>query len=155
MVLGGAASVSGAWLGGLAMVFLPYYTAEWAGQIPLLRSLTDQPGLFANVIYGVVLIVFIYFVPSGLVPLLTRLRTRYLVIVPPEAAAVAAPSAARRRQPGSDTTPGAPDGGLAGPTPAIGGHLSPAGEHDPSDDPGQSARGLTHARGASQEERTR
>jgi branched-chain amino acid transport system permease protein len=156
MVLGGAATVSGAWLGGLAMVFLPYYTAEWAGQIPLLRSLTDQPGLFANVIYGVVLIVFIYFVPSGLVPLLTRLRTRYLVIVPPEAAAVAAPSAAAGRwQPGSDTTPGAPDGGLAGPTPAIGGHLSPAGEHDPSDDPGQTARGLTHARGASQEERTR
>ncbi|WP_460683355.1 branched-chain amino acid ABC transporter permease [Modestobacter lapidis] len=117
MVLGGAATVSGAWIGGLAMVFLPYYTAEWAGQIPFLRSLTDQPGLFANVIYGVVLIVFIYFVPGGLVPLLTRLRTRFLRIVPPEAAAVATDAA-----PGSATTAGEPDGGLAGPTPAIGGH---------------------------------
>ncbi|MBB3086580.1 branched-chain amino acid ABC transporter permease [Geodermatophilus sabuli] len=172
MVLGGAATVSGAWLGGLAMVFLPYYTAEWAGQIPLLRSITDQPGLFANVIYGVVLIVFIYFVPAGLVPLLTRLRTRYLVIVPPEAAGVAVPPeaagvavppeaagvavpAADWASSGSDTTPGAPDGGLAGPTPAIGGPLSPVGEHHPSDDPGQPARGLPSARGASQEERTR
>jgi branched-chain amino acid transport system permease protein len=118
MVLGGAATVSGAWIGGLAMVFLPYYTSEWAGTLPLLSDLTDQPGLFANVIYGVILIVFIYFVPGGLVPLLTRLRSRFLVIVPPEAA-VAGPAA------GSDTTPGAPDGGLAGPTPAIGGPVHP------------------------------
>jgi branched-chain amino acid transport system permease protein len=101
MVLGGAATVSGAWIGGLAMVFLPYYTAEWAGRIPLLRDLTDQPGLFANVIYGVILIVFVYFVPAGLIPLLTRLRTRFLVIVPPEAAAVAGVPA-----PGSDTSSG-------------------------------------------------
>jgi branched-chain amino acid transport system permease protein len=121
MVLGGAATVSGAWIGGLAMVFLPYYTAEWAGQLPLLRSLTDQPGLFANVIYGVILIVFIYFVPSGLVPLLTGLRARFLVIVPPEAAAVASG--------GSATTAGEPDGGLSRPTPAIGGPTDPAAPH--------------------------
>jgi branched-chain amino acid transport system permease protein len=150
MVLGGAATVSGAWIGGLAMVFLPYYTSEWAGQLPVLRELTDQPGLFANVIYGVILIVFIYFVPGGLVPLLTRLRTRFLVIVPPEAAAVAGAAPA-----GSDTTPGAPDGGLAGPTPAIGGPVSAAGEHDPFHDPGQSAQGPPPVRGSSQEERTR
>jgi branched-chain amino acid transport system permease protein len=121
MVLGGAATVSGAWIGGLAMVFLPYYTSEWAGQIPLLRQLTDQPGLFANVIYGVILIVFIYFVPSGLVPLLTRLRTRFLVIVPPEAAAVARGGSAR--------TAGEQDGGLAGPSPAIGGPTALAAPH--------------------------
>jgi branched-chain amino acid transport system permease protein len=146
MVLGGAATVSGAWIGGLAMVFLPYYTAEWAGQIPFLRNLTDQPGLFANVIYGVILIVFIYVVPGGLVPLLTRLRTRFLVIVPPEAATVAGQAAG-----GSDTTAGAPDGRLAGPAPAIGGPVELAGPHapplldlDPSHpvhpDPEQSAR---------------
>jgi branched-chain amino acid transport system permease protein len=41
MVLGGAATVSGAWIGGLAMVFLPYYTSEWAGKLPLLGDLTD------------------------------------------------------------------------------------------------------------------
>jgi branched-chain amino acid transport system permease protein len=124
MVLGGAATVSGAWIGGLAMVFLPYYTSQWAGQLPLLRDLTDQPGLFANVIYGLILIVFIYFVPAGLVPLITRVRTRFLVIVPAEAAAVAGlPDG------GSDTTPGEPDGGLAGPTPAIGGPVPLAAAH--------------------------
>ncbi|NEK57113.1 branched-chain amino acid ABC transporter permease [Geodermatophilus sabuli] len=147
MVLGGAATVSGAWIGGIAMVFLPYYTAEWAGQIPVLRELTDQPGLFANVIYGLILIVFIYFVPAGLVPLLTRLRTRFLVIVPPEAAAGPTPS-------GSDTTPGAPDGGLAGPSPAIGGPVTAAGDHDLSHDPGPPARAMAPPRGSSQEERT-
>jgi branched-chain amino acid transport system permease protein len=137
MVLGGAATVSGAWIGGLAMVFLPYYTSEWAGQLPVLRDLTDQPGLFANVIYGLILIVFIYFVPQGLVPLLTRLRTRFLVIVPPEAAAWAQQAPA-----GSDTTPGAPDGGLAGPSPAIAG---PPPDFGPQDfrDPGQPARALS------------
>ncbi|OMQ16131.1 hypothetical protein A7K94_0204650 [Modestobacter sp. VKM Ac-2676] len=135
MVLGGAATVSGAWIGGLAMVFLPYYTAEWAGQLPVLRSMTDQPGLFANVIYGLILIVFIYFVPSGLVPLLTRLRTRVLVIVPPEAAAAAGS--------GSNTTPGEPDGGLAGPTPAIGGPSAPPAPEtapSPPHEPGRPAR---------------
>jgi branched-chain amino acid transport system permease protein len=150
MVLGGAATVSGAWIGGLAMVFLPYYTSEWAGQLPVLRELTDQPGLFANVIYGVILIVFIYAVPGGLVPLITRLRTRFLVVVPPEAAAVAGATPA-----GSDTTPGAPDGGLAGPTPAIGGPVSATGEHDPSNDPGAPAPGAPPQWGSSQEERTR
>jgi branched-chain amino acid transport system permease protein len=115
MVLGGAATVSGAWVGGLAMVFLPYYTSQWAGDIGFLRSLTDQPGLFANVIYGLVLIVFIFFVPGGLVPLFTRLRTRFVLIVPAEAASVAGVEARS-----NDITPDRPDGGLAGPTPVIG-----------------------------------
>jgi branched-chain amino acid transport system permease protein len=130
MVLGGAATVSGAWIGGLAMVFLPYYTAQWAGELPLLRSLTDQPGLFANVIYGVILIVFIYVVPGGLVPLLTRLRTRFVVFVPPEAAPVAGGSGSGTAA--SDTTPGEPDGGLAGPSPAIGGTVPLSAQHRPA-----------------------
>jgi|tagenome__1003787_1003787.scaffolds.fasta_scaffold20982859_4 branched-chain amino acid transport system permease protein len=123
MVLGGAATISGAWIGGLAMVFLPYYTSQWAGDLTFLSQLTDQPGLFANVIYGLILIVFIYFVPAGLVPLLTRLRTRFVVIVPAEAAPVVGMPPG-----GSATSPGEPDGALAGPTPAIGGPAEPTQE---------------------------
>lgn len=142
MVLGGAATVSGAWIGGLAMVFLPYYTSEWAGELSFIRSLTDQPGLFANVIYGVILIVFVYFVPTGLLPLLTRLRSRFVVMVPAEAAAMAVG--------GSDTTPGEPDGGLADPSPVIAGeagsaaplpgHQSSVQPHGGSSDPERAAR---------------
>jgi branched-chain amino acid transport system permease protein len=94
MVLGGATTVSGAWIGGLAMVFLPYYTAQWAGQVGFLASVTDQPGLFSNVIYGLILIVFIYFLPQGLAPFFTKARSRFVAIVPAAAAGTHAPSPA-------------------------------------------------------------
>lgn len=93
MVLGGAATVSGAWLGGLAMVFLPYYTAELAG-LGAFQAISDQPGLFANIIYGLILIVLVFVAPQGLMPLLTRLRERVVRIVPAEAAHVDGAAAA-------------------------------------------------------------
>jgi len=64
------------------MVFLPFLTSELALRVPVLADL-PQPGLLATVIYGVVLVLCIFFLPQGVMPLVTAQRERLLRFVPP------------------------------------------------------------------------
>jgi branched-chain amino acid transport system permease protein len=82
MIIGGAARVAGALVGGFVMVFLPFLTSELALRVPVLADL-PQPGLLATVIYGVVLVLCIFFLPQGVMPLVTAQRERLLRFVPP------------------------------------------------------------------------
>ncbi|MET9913746.1 branched-chain amino acid ABC transporter permease [Streptomyces sp. NPDC006476] len=84
MVLGGSTTVAGAWIGGAAMVFLPQWTADWAGSMPGLAAVSSQPGLFSNAVYGLLLIAAVFAMPEGIAPFLTRLRARALRLVPRE-----------------------------------------------------------------------
>lgn len=108
MVLGGATTVAGAWIGGLAMVFLPYWSARGAGRITLFETLSTQPGLFANVIYGVVLIAAVFGMPQGIAPFMTSLRRRWIRITPPgvpPASTGPAPPATAPAAPAAPTEP--------------------------------------------------
>lgn len=84
IVLGGIGTISGAVVGGLAVVFLPYYTSEWAsGKSFWFVDPTDS-GLMANVVYGLLLIACVYVAPGGAVSFLRSIRNRLLVVVPAE-----------------------------------------------------------------------
>lgn len=82
IVLGGIGTVSGAIIGGLAVVFLPYYTSEWASGKSFLFVDPADSGLMANVVYGLLLISCVYVAPGGAVSLLRSVRKRLFVVVP-------------------------------------------------------------------------
>lgn len=65
LILGGVGRVAGSAIGGLAVVFLPYWTAD----------VTSGPA--ANVVYGLILIVLMFVAPGGLVSIAGRLRGRF------------------------------------------------------------------------------
>jgi len=81
MIIGGETRVAGALVGGFVMVFLPTVTSELALQVPVLADL-PQPGLLATVLYGVILAICIFFLPQGVVPLVTAQRERFIRFVP-------------------------------------------------------------------------
>jgi branched-chain amino acid transport system permease protein len=84
MVLGGSATVGGAWIGGAAMVFLPQWTADLTRSLPGLDAVSSQPGLFSNAVYGLLLIAAVFTMPDGIVPFLSRLRSSVVRLVPRE-----------------------------------------------------------------------
>ena len=65
LILGGVGPVAGSAVGGLAVVFLPYWTS----------NVTSGPG--ANLIYGLVLIVLMFAAPGGLASIVGRLSGRF------------------------------------------------------------------------------
>ncbi|MGD9792904.1 MAG: branched-chain amino acid ABC transporter permease [Acidimicrobiia bacterium] len=81
MVLGGVATLAGPIIGGFMVVFVPYYVSDAAQRL-------ERPQL-SNVIFGVLLIVFMFVAPGGLVGLWRKLTAKLLRIVP----------VARRREP--------------------------------------------------------
>jgi branched-chain amino acid transport system permease protein len=83
MVVGGATTVAGAWIGGAVMVFLPDWAGRLAGELTLFDALSTQPVLFANVIFGVILITVVFLMPQGIAPFFTSLRERWIRFVPP------------------------------------------------------------------------
>ncbi len=83
VVLGGLATISGALVGGLTMVFLPYYSADWAGGKSFLFFDPVDSGLLANVLYGALLIGAMFVMPGGIVSFVRGIRSRIVRFAPP------------------------------------------------------------------------
>ncbi len=86
LVVGGVGTISGAVPGALLIVFVPYYASEYTSADAgfTLPFLGDRPGASAisGVVFGLVLIVFVFVLPGGVVDGLRRLRARIVRIVP-------------------------------------------------------------------------
>jgi branched-chain amino acid transport system permease protein len=110
LVIGGVATVIGPLLGGLAVTFIPYWTAN------------IRQGAASGLFFGVILIVLMFVMPEGLMGLLSRLSRRVLRIdpqpPPPRAAATAGASLPVDAPAGAAT--GRVLGGLPPPHPAEG-----------------------------------
>jgi branched-chain amino acid transport system permease protein len=77
LVIGGVATILGPAIGGVLVEWLPYWAFEvdW----PILGKLE---GPQAGVLYGVILVVIIFFMPGGIVYGLRQLRSKVIVFVP-------------------------------------------------------------------------
>lgn len=103
LVVGGMTRLGGAVLGGLLVVWLPYYSAGWSDHIPGFTG--SDASMLANAIYGIVLIVIVFTLPSGLASGLGRLAERVVPIAagrppssgPSSGVGVSANSSARSR----------------------------------------------------------
>lgn len=88
MVIGGAGTISGAVIGGVAVVWLPELSKHWAGALPLLAD--GDASALSTAVYGAVLILVVFAMPGGIVTFLRRVRSRFVVVVPRVPAAPAA-----------------------------------------------------------------
>ena len=77
LVIGGVATILGPAIGGLLIEWLPYWSFE--GTLPLLPKLE---GPEAGVLYGLLLVVIIFFMPGGIIWGLRVLRSKFLLIIP-------------------------------------------------------------------------
>jgi branched-chain amino acid transport system permease protein len=77
LVIGGVATIMGPAIGGLLVEWLPYWAFEvdW----PILGKLE---GPQAGILYGVILVLIIFFMPGGIVYGLRQLRSKVVVFVP-------------------------------------------------------------------------
>jgi branched-chain amino acid transport system permease protein len=81
LVVGGVATLHGAWLGGLVFVFLQ----DWASRvhatwIPYFRI--EKGSQLTQVVFGLVLVLVAFFAPGGLMSLARRLKARIIRVVP-------------------------------------------------------------------------
>ncbi len=77
LVIGGVATILGPAVGGMLVDWLPYWSFE--GSLPLLPKLE---GPEAGVLYGVLLVLIIFFMPGGIVYGLRWVRSKFLLIRP-------------------------------------------------------------------------
>jgi len=77
LVIGGVATILGPAIGGVLVEWLPYWAFEvnW----PILGKLQ---GPQAGILYGVILVLIIFFMPGGIVYGIRQLRAKFLVFVP-------------------------------------------------------------------------
>ena len=77
LVIGGVATILGPAIGGVLVEWLPYWAFEvdW----PILGKLE---GPQAGILYGVILVVIIFFMPGGIVYGIRQLRAKFIVFVP-------------------------------------------------------------------------
>jgi branched-chain amino acid transport system permease protein len=86
LVIGGVATIMGPAIGGFLIEWLPYWSFE--GAIPLWTSEISLPflptleGPQAGILYGLLLVLIIFFMPGGIVHGLRVLRSKFLLIVP-------------------------------------------------------------------------
>lgn len=80
LVVGGMTRLSGAVLGSLLVVWLPYYSASWSGYLPFFSD-TDA-SVLSNAIYGVVLIVIVFTLPGGLASGIDLITNRLVRVRP-------------------------------------------------------------------------
>jgi branched-chain amino acid transport system permease protein len=107
LVIGGVATILGPAIGGILVEWLPY----WAFEIdwPIIGSLQ---GPQAGILYGVLLILIVFFMPGGIVYGLRFLRAKFLLIVPRlPASRTATPIAAEAGEP--ELTPSSSSGAPA------------------------------------------
>ena len=81
LVIGGVGTISGAVAGALGFVFIPYYASQWSEHISFLGN-RPGAGSISGVIYGVLLLVFVFVLPGGVIDGIRRLRARILTVVP-------------------------------------------------------------------------
>jgi branched-chain amino acid transport system permease protein len=94
LVLGGLGTISGSLVGGMTMVFLPYYTAQWSGGKSFLFFDPVDSGLLANVVYGALLIGAMFVMPGGIVSFVRSARSRLIRFAPQSPATPSPPSVA-------------------------------------------------------------
>jgi branched-chain amino acid transport system permease protein len=77
LVIGGVATILGPAIGGVLVEWLPYWAFEvnW----PILGKLE---GPQAGVLYGVILVLIIFFMPGGIIYGFRQLRSKFVVFVP-------------------------------------------------------------------------
>lgn len=80
LVVGGMTRLGGAILGGLLVVWLPYYAAGWSTHLPLFSG--SDAVMLANAIYGIILIVITFTMPGGLAAGVERLVSKLVRTVP-------------------------------------------------------------------------
>ncbi|MFN3219334.1 MAG: branched-chain amino acid ABC transporter permease [Acidimicrobiales bacterium] len=83
LVLGGVATISGAVIGGLAIIFIPHFSSQWANQTDSLGPLDvtgDRP--YGQVLLGAFLIAVTFVLPGGIVAGIRKLRSRFVVVTP-------------------------------------------------------------------------
>lgn len=76
LFVGGIGTLSGSVFGGMFMVFLPWYTAQWAG--------ADATVIRPGVLYGLLLIAVMFVAPGGVMWLVRKFRSRLIVVIPPQ-----------------------------------------------------------------------
>jgi branched-chain amino acid transport system permease protein len=81
LVLGGVATIAGAIPSALIFVFLPYYAVQWSENISFLEG-RPGAGAISGVIYGVLLLVFVFVLPGGVMDGIRRLKARVVRIMP-------------------------------------------------------------------------
>ncbi|MEY2426925.1 MAG: branched-chain amino acid transport system permease protein [Actinomycetota bacterium] len=82
VVLGGLGTVTGSLVGGLTMVFLPYYSSNWTGGKSFLFFDPSDSGVLANVLYGALLIGAMFVMPGGIVSFVRGIRDRIVRFAP-------------------------------------------------------------------------
>jgi branched-chain amino acid transport system permease protein len=77
LVIGGVATILGPFVGGVLVEWLPYWAFEvdW----PIVGKLE---GPQSGILYGLILVVIIFFMPGGIVHGLRQLRAKFVVMVP-------------------------------------------------------------------------
>ena len=83
LVIGGVATISGAVIGGLAIIFIPHLSSQWAAQTDSLGPLEvtgDRP--YGQVLLGAFLILVTFVLPGGVVAGVRSLRARLVVVTP-------------------------------------------------------------------------
>ena len=81
LVLGGVGTIAGAVPGALLFVFVPYYTSQWSDNFGFLEG-RPGAGEVAGVLYGVLLLAFVFILPGGVMDGLRRVRMRVVRILP-------------------------------------------------------------------------
>lgn len=112
LVVGGVATISGAVIGGLAIIFIPHLSSQWAAQTDRIGPLDvtgDRP--YGQVLLGAFLILVTFLLPGGVVAGARRLRARVVLIVP---TAPIAGSADQRPSKGTRSSGDAAADGAAG-----------------------------------------
>ncbi len=81
LVIGGVATLWGAIPGALAFVFIPYYTRQWADNFGFLEG-RPGAGAISGVFYGILLLVFIFLLPGGVMDGIRRIKARVVMVIP-------------------------------------------------------------------------
>jgi len=81
LVIGGVATIGGAIPGALAFVFVPYYTRDWSDNISWLQG-RPGAGAISDVIYGVLLLIFVFLMPGGVMDGIRRIKARVVKVIP-------------------------------------------------------------------------
>jgi len=81
LVLGGIASLPGAIPAGLIFVFVPYYTRNWSDNVGWLQG-RPGAGAISGVFYGVLLLIFVFVLPGGVMDGIHRVKARLIKVIP-------------------------------------------------------------------------